>query len=174
MHRASSLRLTRGTRDLGMRRASTSSCPRRALARLPGASAPRSKLGVWKTPRRSRGMAHIPGCRSCGEIALASCITCAPVTRATIHPVAMRRAALDLSVHNFGIQEYMPYPRDRRVFPHAYTFERGAMPRETRRARRGHRQVRGGASLRSAYLPVNRKLDARCIHGDTQRVSRDD
>jgi len=34
----------------------------------------------------------------------------------------------DLSVHNFGIQEYLPHNDDTdRVFPHAYTFSDGAM-----------------------------------------------
>src|ERR1044071_764854 len=34
----------------------------------------------------------------------------------------------DLSVHNFGIQEYLPHSDDtNRVFPHAYTFDAGAM-----------------------------------------------
>jgi mannonate dehydratase len=34
----------------------------------------------------------------------------------------------DLSVHNFGIQEYMPHtPETNRVFPHAYTFNDGLM-----------------------------------------------
>ena len=34
----------------------------------------------------------------------------------------------DLSVHNFGIQEYMRHSEDTdRVFPHAYGFSNGAM-----------------------------------------------
>jgi len=34
----------------------------------------------------------------------------------------------DLSVHNFGIQEYMPHtPETDRVFPHAYSFKDGFM-----------------------------------------------
>ena len=34
----------------------------------------------------------------------------------------------DLSVHNFGIQEYMRHTEDTdRVFPHAYTFADGAL-----------------------------------------------
>jgi mannonate dehydratase len=34
----------------------------------------------------------------------------------------------DLSVHNFGIQEYMPHaPETDRVFPHTYTFADGLM-----------------------------------------------
>jgi mannonate dehydratase len=35
---------------------------------------------------------------------------------------------VDLSVHNFGIQEYMPHsPETDRVFPHAYSFRDGLM-----------------------------------------------
>ena len=35
---------------------------------------------------------------------------------------------VDLSVHNFGIQEYMPHTADTdRVFPHSYSFGDGAM-----------------------------------------------
>jgi mannonate dehydratase len=46
-----------------------------------------------------------------------------------LSPVCMAAALhFDLSVHNFGIQEYMPHTADTdRVFPHAYTFAEGAM-----------------------------------------------
>jgi len=46
-----------------------------------------------------------------------------------LSPVCMAAALhFDLSVHNFGIQEYMPHTTDTdRVFPHAYTFEDGVM-----------------------------------------------
>jgi len=46
-----------------------------------------------------------------------------------LSPVCLAAALhFDLSVHNFGIQEYMPHSAETdRVFPHAYTFERGAM-----------------------------------------------
>ena len=34
----------------------------------------------------------------------------------------------DLSVHNFGIQEYLPHNDDTdRVFPHGYAFSDGAL-----------------------------------------------
>jgi mannonate dehydratase len=44
-------------------------------------------------------------------------------------PVSLAAALhVDLSVHNFGIQEYMPHaPETDRVFPHAYSFEAGVM-----------------------------------------------
>jgi mannonate dehydratase len=51
-----------------------------------------------------------------------------------LSPVCMAAALhFDLSVHNFGIQEYMPHSAETdRVFPHAYTFARGVMhPGET-------------------------------------------
>src|SRR5438045_5325668 len=50
-----------------------------------------------------------------------------------LSPVCMAAALhFDLSVHNFGIQEYMPHAEETlRVFPRHYTFEDGSMhPRE--------------------------------------------
>jgi mannonate dehydratase len=46
-----------------------------------------------------------------------------------LSPVCMAAALhFDLSVHNFGIQEYMPHTAETdSVFPHAYTFRDGAM-----------------------------------------------
>ena len=46
-----------------------------------------------------------------------------------LSPVCMAAALhFDLSVHNFGIQEYMPHtPETDLVFPHAYTFTDGMM-----------------------------------------------
>ena len=68
----------------------------------------------------------------------------------------------DLSVPNFGIQEYMRHTDETdAVFPHAYTFEDGAM----------HPGDAPGLGVdidealaatypyEPAYLPVNRKLD---------------
>lgn len=80
-----------------------------------------------------------------------------------LSPVCMAAALhFDLSVHNFGIQEYMRHSDETdRVFPHAYRFEGGFMHPgdapglgvdidEARAA--GHPYAR-------AYLPVNRKTD---------------
>ena len=46
-----------------------------------------------------------------------------------LSPVCMAAALhFDLSVHNFGIQEYMPHTAETdQVFPHAYTFKDGVM-----------------------------------------------
>ncbi len=80
-----------------------------------------------------------------------------------LSPVCMAAALhFDLSVHNFGIQEYMRHTDETdKVFPHAYTFQDGYMyPGD----------VPGlGVDLdealaarypyEPAYLPVNRKLD---------------
>ena len=46
-----------------------------------------------------------------------------------LSPVCMAAALhFDLSVHNFGIQEYMPHTaKTDSVFPHAYTFGNGVM-----------------------------------------------
>jgi mannonate dehydratase len=78
-------------------------------------------------------------------------------------PVCMAAALhFDLSVHNFGIQEYMRHMEETdRVFPHAYSFEGGLM----------HPGEKPGLGVdidealaakypyQRAYLPVNRKLD---------------
>ena len=80
-----------------------------------------------------------------------------------LSPVCMAAALhFDLSVHNFGIQEYMRHSEQtEQVFPHAYTFADGMM----------HPGDRPGLGVdidevlaarfpyRRAYLPVNRKLD---------------
>jgi mannonate dehydratase len=80
-----------------------------------------------------------------------------------LSPVAMGAALhFDLSVHNFGIQEYMPHtPETDRVFPHAYRFQDGFL----------HPGEKPGIGVeideqlaleypyQRAYLPVNRKLD---------------
>jgi mannonate dehydratase len=78
-------------------------------------------------------------------------------------PVCIAAALhFDLSVHNFGVQEYMRHADETdTVFPHAYTFADGMMHPgekpglgvdidETLAARYPYRR---------AYLPVNRKLD---------------
>jgi mannonate dehydratase len=80
-----------------------------------------------------------------------------------LSPVAMAAALhFDLSVHNFGIQEYMRHTEETdRVFPHAYSFHAGAM----------HPGDAPGLGVDldealaatypydPAYLPVNRRLD---------------
>ncbi len=80
-----------------------------------------------------------------------------------LSPVCMAAALhFDLSVHNFGIQEYMPHaPETDKVFPHSYYFKDGLM----------HPGEKPGLGVdidealaakypyERAYLPVNRKLD---------------
>jgi mannonate dehydratase len=80
-----------------------------------------------------------------------------------LSPVCMGAALhFDLSVHNFGIQEYMPHTSEiDKVFPHAYRFQDGFM----------HPGDRPGIGVdideklaaqypyQCAYLPINRKLD---------------
>jgi mannonate dehydratase len=80
-----------------------------------------------------------------------------------LSPVCMGAALhFDLSVHNFGIQEYMPHTSEiDKVFPHAYRFQDGFM----------HPGDRPGIGVdideklaaqypyQRAYLPINRKLD---------------
>jgi mannonate dehydratase len=80
-----------------------------------------------------------------------------------LSPVCMAAALhFDLSVYNFGIQEYMRHsPETDKVFPHSYSFESGRMHPgeapglgvdidETLAAKYPYQR---------AYLPVNRKLD---------------
>jgi mannonate dehydratase len=80
-----------------------------------------------------------------------------------LSPVCMAAALhFDLSVHNFGIQEYMRHaPETDQVFPHSYSFDKGFM----------HPGDAPGLGVdisealaakypyQRAYLPVNRKLD---------------
>jgi mannonate dehydratase len=80
-----------------------------------------------------------------------------------LSPVCMAAALhFDLSVHNFGIQEYMPHTLETdKVFPHGYSFKDGLM----------HPGEKPGLGVdideslaakypyERAYLPINRKLD---------------
>ncbi len=80
-----------------------------------------------------------------------------------LSPVCMAAALhFDLSVHNFGIQEYMPHSAETdTVFPHSYKFESGLMhPGEA--AGLGvdiDESLAAKWPYQAAYLPVNRKLD---------------
>jgi mannonate dehydratase len=80
-----------------------------------------------------------------------------------LSPVAMAAALhFDLSVHNFGIQEYMRHTAETdAVFPHKYVFDGGAMhPGEAPGL--GVEIEEGLANTYPydpAYLPVNRKRD---------------
>jgi mannonate dehydratase len=80
-----------------------------------------------------------------------------------LSPVCMAAALhFDLSVHNFGIQEYMPHTDDtNRVFPHRYTFERGMMHPGDAPGLGVDLDEPLAASFpyEPAYLPVARRLD---------------
>jgi mannonate dehydratase len=80
-----------------------------------------------------------------------------------LSPVCMGAALhFDLSVHNFGIQEYMPHtPETDRVFPHAYSFKDGLMhPGEAPGIGVDiDEKLAAQYPYQRAYLPVNRKLD---------------
>ena len=68
----------------------------------------------------------------------------------------------DRSVHNFGIQEYMPHTDEtNKVFPHAYRFEDGFMyPGEGPGIGVDiDEELAAQYPYERAYLPVNRKLD---------------
>ena len=80
-----------------------------------------------------------------------------------LSPVCMAAALhFDLSVHNFGIQEYMRHtPETDKVFPHAYSFEGGFMhPGEDPGLGVDIDEALASKyPYQRAYLPVNRKLD---------------
>ncbi|MGH9541722.1 MAG: D-mannonate dehydratase ManD [Terriglobales bacterium] len=80
-----------------------------------------------------------------------------------LSPVSMAAALhFDLSVHNFGIQEYMPHAAATdEVFPHAYYFREGLMhPGEAPGLGVEIDEARAAAfPYRRAYLPVNRLQD---------------
>lgn len=80
-----------------------------------------------------------------------------------LSPVCMAAALhFDLSVHNFGIQEYMRHTSETdKVFPHAYRFENGLMhPGESPGLGVDlDEKLAAQYPYQRAYLPVNRKLD---------------
>lgn len=80
-----------------------------------------------------------------------------------LSPVCLAAALhFDLSVHNFGIQEYMPHTTDTNlVFPHSYTFERGMMHPGDAPGLGVDLDERLAASFpyQPAYLPTARLLD---------------
>jgi len=80
-----------------------------------------------------------------------------------LSPVCMAAALhFDLSVHNFGIQEYMRHTAETdQVFPHAYRFEDGFMhPGDAPGLGVDiNESLAAQYPYQRAYLPVNRKLD---------------
>ena len=80
-----------------------------------------------------------------------------------LSPVCLAAALhVDLSVHNFGIQEYMPHAADTdRVFPHAYRFEGGVMyPGDTPGLGVDiDEELAATFPYQRAYLPVARLTD---------------
>jgi mannonate dehydratase len=80
-----------------------------------------------------------------------------------LSPVCMAAALhFDLSVHNFGIQEYLRHTDETdRVFPPAYDFRDGAMhPGDAPGLGVDiDESVAAGFPYQPAYLPVNRRLD---------------
>jgi mannonate dehydratase len=80
-----------------------------------------------------------------------------------LSPVCMAAALhFDISVHNFGIQEYMRHSDDTdRVFPHAYRFADGALDPgdEPGLGVEIDEALAAQFPYQRAYLPINRKLD---------------
>lgn len=80
-----------------------------------------------------------------------------------LSPVCMGAALhFDLSVHNFGIQEYMKHAEETdAVFPHAYKFEDGFMhPGDAPGIGVDlNEELAAKYPYQRAYLPINRKLD---------------
>jgi len=80
-----------------------------------------------------------------------------------LSPVCMAAALhFDLSVHNFGIQEYMPHTAETdAVFPHSYSFQNGFMyPGDAPGLGvELNESLAAQYPYQRAYLPINRKLD---------------
>ncbi len=80
-----------------------------------------------------------------------------------LSPVCMGAALhFDLSVHNFGIQEYMHHTEETdQVFPHAYSFQDGVMyPGDAPGIGVDiDESLAAKYPYQRAYLPINRKLD---------------
>lgn len=80
-----------------------------------------------------------------------------------LSPVAMAAALhFDISVNNFGIQEYMRHTKETdEVFPHAYSFNNGHLhPGESPGLGVDYDEsLAAKFPYERAYLPVNRKLD---------------
>jgi mannonate dehydratase len=80
-----------------------------------------------------------------------------------LSPVCMGAALhFDLSVHNFGIQEYMPHTAETdKVFPHAYRFQDGMLhPGEAPGLGVDiDEKLAAEYPYQRAYLPVSRLLD---------------
>ena len=78
-------------------------------------------------------------------------------------PICMAAALhFDLSVHNFGIQEYMQHTAETdKVFPHSYSYEAGLMhPGEAPGLGVDIDEALAAKyPYQRAYLPINRKLD---------------
>ena len=106
------------------------------------------------------GISHL---RKIANLAEMYQVRTGPHGAADLSPVCMGAALhFDLSVHNFGIQEYMPHTDEtNKVFTHAYTFENGFMhPGETPGAGVDiNEELAAKYPYQRAYLPVNRKLD---------------
>ena len=88
-----------------------------------------------------------------------------------LSPVAMAAALhFDLSIHNFGIQEYMRHTTETdQVFPHSYRFEDGLIMHPGEAAGLGvdiNDRSPGNILTNAPYLPVNRKLTGPCITGN--------
>jgi mannonate dehydratase len=80
-----------------------------------------------------------------------------------LSPVCLAAALhFDLSVHNFGIQEYMPHSSETdAVFPHSYNFQNGFMhPGDAPGLGvQLNESMAAQYPYQRAYLPINRKLD---------------
>jgi mannonate dehydratase len=68
----------------------------------------------------------------------------------------------DLSIHNFGIQEYMGHSKEtEQIFQHSYAFQKGQMhPGDAPGLGVAmDEELAAKWPYERAYLPVNRKLD---------------
>ena len=115
---------------------------------------------IRMTVVHSGGITHL---RKIANLAEMYQVRTGPHGATDLSPVCMGAALhFDLSVHNFGIQEYMPHtPETHKVFPHAYSFKDGVMhPGEAPGIGVDiDEKLAAQYPYQRAYLPINRKLD---------------
>ncbi len=115
---------------------------------------------VRTTVQRAGGISHLRKIAALAEIHHVK-LGCHGAT--DLSPVTMAAALhVDLSISNFGIQEYMPHTEATyEVFPHGYSFRDGRLQLEDRPGLGVEIDEEAAARhpYRRAYLPVNRLED---------------
>ncbi|MGC1493943.1 MAG: D-mannonate dehydratase ManD [Candidatus Acidiferrum sp.] len=115
---------------------------------------------IRMAPLHAGGLTHLKKVASFAEM-FHVLIGCHGAT--DLSPVSMAAALhFDISVHNFGIQEYMLHTKQTdEVFPHAYSFSDGFLyPGDAPGLGVDYDEKLGAKfPYERAYLPINRKMD---------------